>query len=117
VRLWLDDIRPMPEGYTHHARTASEAIALLAAGEVTHASLDHDLGEGDGTGYEVAKWIAVNAIGGTLGPIELKCHSWNPVGREGIEWAIQKAKEAWKEARRANDEPPEGAETRPRSRS
>jgi hypothetical protein len=32
ICLWLDDERPMPEGYTHHAKNAQEAIALLETG-------------------------------------------------------------------------------------
>jgi hypothetical protein len=43
VRLWHDDVRPAPPGWTW-ARTNDEAKRLLATGEVTEASLDHDLG-------------------------------------------------------------------------
>lgn len=44
VKLWLDDVRPAPPGWTH-VRSVNEALALLATGTVTAASLDHDLGE------------------------------------------------------------------------
>ena len=30
MRLWLDDIRPMPEGYHWHARTVAEALQIVA---------------------------------------------------------------------------------------
>ena len=58
MKVWLDDLRPMPAGYDVHARTAAEGIALLTADCVTLISLDHDLGdEANGAGYEVARWI------------------------------------------------------------
>jgi hypothetical protein len=57
-KLWLDDIRPEPEGWDR-AKTASHAIMLLATGEYDEISLDHDLGleDGAGDGYQVACWL------------------------------------------------------------
>lgn len=43
INMWLDDERPAPEGW-HLVKTVWEAIALLKAGKVARASLDHDLG-------------------------------------------------------------------------
>jgi hypothetical protein len=43
IRLWLDDIRPAPPGWTWVA-TVEDAKALLVLG-VDKASLDHDLGD------------------------------------------------------------------------
>lgn len=43
VRLYLDDVRKCPFGYTL-ARSVAEAIAVMKAWNVTDASLDHDLG-------------------------------------------------------------------------
>jgi hypothetical protein len=43
VKLWLDDVRPAPEGWTH-AKTAHEAFLILRNGDVDEASFDHDLG-------------------------------------------------------------------------
>ena len=53
MKLWLDDIRPCRDGYTH-ARSANEAIKLLEQHDCTYASLDHELGDfaedgGDGS--------------------------------------------------------------------
>jgi len=64
VRVYLDDERPTPEGWTR-VYTVIAAIALLALGEVTEISLDHDLaddhygtdGPHDGTGYDVVLWL------------------------------------------------------------
>ncbi len=51
MRLFLDDHRtPEQAGLTgdwHVVRTADEAIEMLRTGEVTEASLDHDLGHCD----------------------------------------------------------------------
>lgn len=43
MRLWLDDVRIPPPGWTW-AKTAKEAREHLATGLVQEASLDHDLG-------------------------------------------------------------------------
>jgi hypothetical protein len=51
-RLWLDDLRPVPEGWTW-VKTVGEAISLMESGDVTEASLDHDLGEGIGEGHRL----------------------------------------------------------------
>lgn len=61
-KLWLDDERPEPPGWIR-AKTASEAISLLATNAFLEVSLDHDLGpESAGTGYEVACWIEEAAM-------------------------------------------------------
>jgi hypothetical protein len=96
MRIWLDDERPMPQGYDLHVKTATEAIALLRGGQVTCISLDHDLGfEWNGTGYDVAVFIEEGAHRGTLKPIRVKLHTANPVGRRRMAQAIQSAKRAW----------------------
>ena len=43
MKLWLDDERPAPEGWVL-AKNLEEAKRLMATGEVSEASLDHDLG-------------------------------------------------------------------------
>jgi len=57
LKIYLDDERPIPDGW-HGCRWPEEVIRLLKAGEVTHLSLDHDLGDDShGTGYDVVLWI------------------------------------------------------------
>lgn len=97
--VWLDDERPMPAGFTHHAKTAQEAIDLLATGQVKRISLDHDLGHAQQTGYDVARWIEQQAYAGTLAEIGLGVHTQNPVGRKNICAALQNAKRFWMENR------------------
>jgi len=90
VRVWLDDIRPAPEGWTR-AYTAREAIELLEAGGVEEISLDHDLGDEVtcGTGYEVACWIEEAVALRGFEPPAIRIHSANVVGRERMQRAIE----------------------------
>lgn len=90
IDLWLDDVRPAPEGWVHVV-TVHEAIALIKAGKVRKASLDHDLGlcspctaKGSAarncqcmTGYKLCLWMAEN---GKWPDEKPTVHSANPVG-------------------------------------
>lgn len=42
MKLWVDDIRKAPDGWTH-AKTVTEAIRLLDNNIVEEVSLDHDI--------------------------------------------------------------------------
>jgi hypothetical protein len=96
LRLWLDDIRPAPEGWLH-VKTAREAIAELRKGQVTTISLDHDLGDDVvfGTGYDVAKFIEEAAYHNTLPRLQWKVHSGNSVGARNMRLALVKADIFW----------------------
>lgn len=106
MKLWLDDIRhPAEHGCIgwHWARTANEAIAALQTGEVTEASLDHDLcfehhaeggdydypfsGRSEKTGYAVVLWMEQNNVWPRDG---VRVHSMNPAGRMRMEAAIDR---------------------------
>lgn len=95
ISLWLDDVRPAPEGWVH-VTTVHEAIVLIKQGKVARASLDHDLGlcspcqarSDDGsrrrprncqcmTGYKLCLWMAENNKWPDEKPV---VHSANPVG-------------------------------------
>ena len=105
MRIWLDDIRPMPEGYDIWVKDAYSAIDLLFSGNITHISFDHDLGlhdnklelDMDNTGYTVANTIEEMAASGNLHRITWDVHSANPVGRNNIEMAMQSAERFWNE--------------------
>lgn len=98
TKLWLDDVRPPPEGWVW-AKTNDEAKQLLLDEEVTHCSLDHDLGmhiaqdvndwdeiielayaqqdeEEAETGYDLVSWMIENE----RVPEHITIHSWNPDG-------------------------------------
>ena len=76
MRVWLDDLRPAPEGW-EWARTVDEAIALLCTNEVLEASLDHDLGEEVDEGYRLVLWMAEHEVWPSEG---ITVHYANPPG-------------------------------------
>lgn len=43
MRLWVDDVRPAPDGWKW-ARTNDQAKELFLTGRVVECSLDHDMG-------------------------------------------------------------------------
>lgn len=103
IRLWVDDVRHCPAhsgGRTEWIWSLSEreAVTFLELlgqsgrlSRIVQVSLDHDLGDGGGTGYAVACWLERAAVEGRWRPREvpvLTCHSANPVGRTRIEAAF-----------------------------
>ncbi len=94
MKLWVDDERPMPLDFDIHVKTAREAIAQIDTGKITVISFDHDLGEEE-NGYTVASYIEAGAYFGTIGKMELRIHSANPVGVKNIQLAFQGARKFW----------------------
>lgn len=90
MKLWLDDIRPRPDGFELTARNARNCIRVLEKYPVTHISFDHDLGE-EATGYDVAKWIERKAMLGKRTVDTWAVHSANPVGAANIRAAMERA--------------------------
>jgi len=91
MKLWLDDIRPAPEGWTW-VKTAREAFDILGNNpDVTEISLDHDLGEDQDSGYAIVetleRWAAYGGLDKYI-PEEIHIHSANPVGRKNMQAAI-----------------------------
>jgi hypothetical protein len=80
--LWLDDLRPAPEGWVW-VKTAKEVINQLACHEFEVVSLDHDLGDDEllGTGLDVLHWIEEQVALHGFKPPELRVHSMKPVDR------------------------------------
>lgn len=79
MKVYLDDERQTPEGWVR-AYWPQEVIDLLLTGQVTHLSLDHDLGEvGDRarTGYDVVLWIERAVVLEAFVPPEIFVHSAN----------------------------------------
>lgn len=93
IELWVDDARPPPPGWTH-ARTAGEAIEILASGvHAVSLSLDDDLGSpAAGSGHDVAKWIEGQILAGNLDllPHVYGCHGADPAEQERI-WKVLRA--------------------------
>jgi hypothetical protein len=116
MRLWLDDNRePWKHGFiaSEWARNYDEAIAALKTGEVTFASLDHDIGACDDcvrdglhvgdmktpettfvntcphakTGHDVLCWMEKNNVWPRDGVV---VHSQNPKGRVRMQLVINR---------------------------
>jgi len=89
LKLFLDDQRSPPEGWTL-VRWPSEMIALLETGEIDEISLDHDLGDDvRGTGYDVLVWIEEAVATRGFRPPMIHLHSANVVGRKRMLQAVQ----------------------------
>lgn len=98
MKLWLDDVRPAPDGWTW-AQTAREAVDLINSHgpEIEAVSLDHDLGAprsaglyARGTHEENGKVVA-NHIAGykQLAPgTTIRIHSWNPGGAQFMAYVL-----------------------------
>lgn len=97
MRVWLDDIRPLPEGYDVWVYTVEEAIKLINTGKVTHISLDNDLGETETHGYAVACYIEQGAFHNTIDRMTVDVHSKNPVAAKYMRNAIENANDFWTE--------------------
>lgn len=97
LKVWLDDVRPMPPEFNLHVYTASDAIKKLKTNSVVLISLDHDLGDFDTkTGYDVARFIEESAFDGSLKPLEVRVHSANPVGVSNMRMCINNAYKFWR---------------------
>lgn len=93
MKLWLDDIRPAPDGWIW-AKDYETAFNFICGPEIfEEISLDHDLGDGP-TGYNLL-CVIENLIGNDFWrkPIpEFHIHSANPVGRQNMARAIESIK-------------------------
>lgn len=113
MNLYLDDMRPAPEGWTR-AYTVEDAKAALLTGTVVKASLDHDLGactnclngrsaeqwleehgyrsmphcEHFGSGYTLVCWMEET---GNWPQEKPTVHSANPAGRARMQQVIDRA--------------------------
>lgn len=90
MKIWVDDIRTPPDGYDIWAKTSDKALDILQQCEAIDErpelmSLDHDLGDED-TSRRIVLWMCVN----NFWPVEVRCHSSNPPGREWIEKMIER---------------------------
>ena len=101
MKLWVDDIRPAPEGMYWVARSVNEAknfiqqfeIGIFPFGKFEFIDIDHDAGEyvSDGGDYiKLLDWLEE-----TDRNYPIHIHSMNPVGVENMRQIIQR--NGWKE--------------------
>ena len=119
MKLWIDDVRPAPEGY-NWAKTVREAINLIIAYNresdycwtqyienywdreqleqhlsiwcIEEISCDNDLGENETEGYKLLDWLEAT---GRNYPIHI--HSANPVAVARMRATIER--NGWTEVR------------------
>ena len=92
MRIWVDDIRPMPSGYDIHCQSVNDTIdiiqSLINRGETIELiNTDHDAGDFrcDGGDYiKILDWLEENNIS-----IPIRIHSGNIVGRQNMERIIK----------------------------
>lgn len=80
MNVFLDDEREPPNGFIL-VRNIYECIEFLRSGEVEILSLDHDLGDGKKTGYDLVKYMVEHNIYPSKA---VYIHTMNPVGRENM---------------------------------
>lgn len=93
MKLWIDDIRKAPNGWTW-VKSSSEAIKMLLSHPIEEISFDHDLG-GEDTAYRVATLIEERAYNGKIPKMIWHIHSANPIGEKNIRMAMQNADKYW----------------------
>lgn len=87
MKLWLDDLRPVPYGY-EGAKSVNEAKKLIQEAEhngieIEALDLDHDLGDYADQGGDAIRLLDWLAERETFYPVEI--HTANPVGRTNME--------------------------------
>lgn len=98
-KIWVDDVRPMPEGYDKWCKTTNEAIQYLwnlgvAFIPIDLLDMDHDAGDyaWDGGDYiKILDWY--ESMLSTYPRPRIKAfhfHSMNPVGIQNMRAIIQK---------------------------
>lgn len=75
MKLYVDDKRPCPEGWTL-APTFDEALGALASASVTHVDLDWNLGQGrERTGLALLLWLESAVRSGRVPLPEIEVHT------------------------------------------
>lgn len=87
-KLWVDDLRPPPDGNWYWAQNYSEAMWYLKNFVVNEISLDNDLGENQPEGRKIVLWMAENE----KWPEKVNIHSANVVAKEYMEGMIKRYK-------------------------
>lgn len=107
MKIWVDDVRPAPEGYVW-CMTTNEAKHVIQAVISTHyiqhtknlptievIDLDHDAGDmaqWGGDYIKILDWLEKQQWS-----FPIRLHTMNPVGRENMRTIIQK--NGWREVK------------------
>ena len=98
MKLWIDDVRPAPDGYDFWKKSVEEAIDFIRVAESVEADIevldiDHDAGDYAIFGGDYIKLLDWLEETGRNYPIRI--HSMNPVGVANMRAIIEK--NGWKE--------------------
>ena len=99
MKLWIDDVRPAPEGYVW-LKSVDEAKEFIVWCECTQIlfeliDIDHDAGDYASDGGDYIKLLDWLEETGRNYPIRV--HSQNPVGVENMRRIIER--NGWKEVK------------------
>ena len=104
MKLWIDDIRPAPEGYDFWCKSVNEAETLIQAlwfyeprisKKIELIDLDHDAGDYTADGGDYIKLLDWLEATGRNYPIRI--HSANPVGVANMRRIIER--NGWEEVK------------------
>ncbi len=92
MKIWIDDVRPVPAGYIG-TKSVNETIALIEKAEsdgieIELLDLDHDLGDYASDGGDAIKILDYLAEREAFYPVQI--HTANPVGRANMERTINR---------------------------
>ena len=90
MKIWIDDIRPIPYGYDKWIKTVDEAITFIFShkNEISLLDLDHDAGDYycyGGDYIKILDWLEEQQIS-----IPISIHSGNPYGVRKMKQIIDK---------------------------
>ena len=98
MKLWVDDVRPAPEGY-YWCKSVSQAMRVIVDPHIQHChkieliDIDHDAGDYASHGGDYIKLLDWLEETGRNYPIRI--HSMNPVGVANMRCIIKR--NGWKE--------------------
>ena len=87
MKIYLDDLREIPDSSWTLIRTVEECQELLIKGDVDTISMDNDLGWGYTEGRKLADWMEET---GNWPNKECFAHSANPVARAYMQQIIDR---------------------------
>lgn len=97
MKLWVDDVRPAPEGYwlAQSVRQAKLAIQIVenSSEPIELIDIDHDAGDYANDGGDYINFL--NWLEETGRNYPIRIHSMNPVGVANMRRIIQR--NGWKE--------------------
>lgn len=78
MKLFIDDLRKIPDGGYQCCRDAESAFLLLSHMKFEHISIDYCLGENSKNGLDILKWMKENNVYAE----SINIHSDHEVGKE-----------------------------------